>query len=1054
VKILGNRTLPHPILVGRERELAKLDDILNSAFEGKGNTVLISGEAGSGKTRIAEEFLKIAKEKDSTILTSKCLSQANEPYFAFAEAFENYSSAFEGQNDATANNLNIKSLLLNRSDWSRNESGESSTPQSWRDQTFAAVSKELGFLSIRKPIILFIDDIHWADSASLSLFHYLSRNVTSERMIILASFRIEELTPLWEGQPHPLFEILQLMRRESTFEEIRLANLTQQQTIEIAQSMLGGQLTKEFAEKLSAESLGNPLFVVEYLRMLNEQGNLTTVNNQWSFKTDLVDIPLIVKEIILRRIGFLKSEQRRVLDAASVIGDNFDVDLLGGVLCQDRISILETLNEISRSNSLVRSEEDYFRFDHPKSREVLYEEIRPPLKKGYHTLVAEQIEIQSKKDSNPRLSDLAHHYTLAGRKKESIKYSLAAGKDALIRSSNIEAIKHFKFVLNTASNGKEFDNEIIEAKEGLGDSYFANSMYREALETYELLVATQEGSIRARAFRKAMDSAFFQGNFEHLIELTTKAQEYVKLDRLEGARVRMNIGRALSNLGKAHEGLLQMEQALKTFEEEFSLPDTARVLMGIAIIALMLNQREKALAAAARSIKLYEELGDFRGQMDASNRAGQAYYFCYLETESLREFEKAIQIGERIHDYNRLAEATTYSSWIFTRNGDLENALALSLKAAEHAKKTDSFWTLGLVYSNLALQFAKIGNLKNAEDYYSKLLTLPPPILRNPVVKFPLLKAIMLTAKGQYKEANASFEEMLKQPSLLPGSLEARASYAWALTKQGRLAEASDQIEEDNKNRKSLLLRLENSALQFGFMAPIQGSSNVEVKVRLDIINVSNNSISLVKVEHLAPPALAFASVPEGWAHREDLYATDQKELGSQEVETLKIRLQPSNSGIFHLTPKITYKDKLGNIQSYQPAPLTITINPTQQFPSKSSSAIVSSLKLDLKCESSQKALDFLVVAFINDYKTQKLPLERSGWRTLMDILRQGSVSQYSLYGVAGKRGKVLSELEGKGLVESRFFEGERGRGGKVVKVRIAIESETVKQRIKDKIQL
>ena len=181
-------------------------------------------------------------------------------------------------------------------------------------------------------------------------------------------------------------------------------------------------------------------------------------------------------------MGTLKLAQRRVLDAASVIGDKFDVELLGAVLKQDSLEVLETLNFIAQSTSLVCCEEDFFRFDHARSREALYEEIPLPLKKGYHARVAEKLEA-SANDGKLPLSKLAYHYAQAGNQEKALEYSIAAGKEALARFSNSEAIAHFKYVLEAVGEAPERADQKLVALEGLGDAYSANSMFKEAAKT-------------------------------------------------------------------------------------------------------------------------------------------------------------------------------------------------------------------------------------------------------------------------------------------------------------------------------------------------------------------------------------------------------------------------------------------------------------------------------------------------------------------------------------------------------------------------------------------
>ena len=196
-------------------------------------------------------------------------------------------------------------------------------------------------ISAKKPLILFIDDLQWADSASLSLLHYISRSISAARVLVLATYRSEELSPDAEGRPHPLLETLRLMRREGLFTEITLPHLDQADVAALAEKMVGGSLHSELADRLAEESGGNPLFVVESLRMLSEHGSLVQDSGRWRLSIDEVGIPTKIKDIILRRVGMLKPNQRRILDLASVIGEKFDVELLGAVLGQDSLKCLK-----------------------------------------------------------------------------------------------------------------------------------------------------------------------------------------------------------------------------------------------------------------------------------------------------------------------------------------------------------------------------------------------------------------------------------------------------------------------------------------------------------------------------------------------------------------------------------------------------------------------------------------------------------------------------------------------------------------------------------------
>jgi len=248
---LQSSFLADPVLVGRERELEELQRHLDLAVQGKGTTVFVSGEAGSGKTRLVKEFLSSSKQKrEPTELSGWCLSNSGIPYFPFIEAFNTYFSGLGKQNVSDSalqvklenEELGLKSWLMGPVKSEKTRELENLSPQAWKDSTFAAVTKSLLSISTKKPTILFIDDLHWADTASLALLQYISRFIASQRILTVATFRSEDLTPESDGRPHPLVDALRLMGRENLYREIKLPSLSRPDVSLMAEHMVGGRI--------------------------------------------------------------------------------------------------------------------------------------------------------------------------------------------------------------------------------------------------------------------------------------------------------------------------------------------------------------------------------------------------------------------------------------------------------------------------------------------------------------------------------------------------------------------------------------------------------------------------------------------------------------------------------------------------------------------------------------------------------------------------------------------------------------------------------------------
>jgi hypothetical protein len=172
--------------------------------------------------------------------------------------------------------------------------------------------------------------------------------------------------------------------------------------------------------------------------------------------------------------------------------------------------------------------------------------------------------------------------------------------------------------------------------------------------------------------------------------------------------------------------------------------------------------------------------------------------------------------------------------------------------------------------------------------------------------------------------------------------------------------------------------------------------------------------------------------------------------IGPFQVVTLKIKMSYLSAGIYDLDPCLYYTAEYGKLRSEKAKPITITVELSSSEEKTKSTEIFES-KFNFTSEAAEKAFDYLVSAFKKDYLMLRLPMEKSGWRTLMEIVRNAHITRFSVYGRSGQGGKASKELADLGLVESRFFLGERGRGGRIRKMRICYGKEPVKRIVENR---
>jgi len=517
-----------PKMVGRDVELDQLKDLLHATIEGKGNTVFVSGEAGIGKTRLVKELEAYAEQLDVKVLEGRCLYESPTPFLPFREALR---SIFQvSKSDALPLQESKISRVVKESAPQfvqaipfvgnliagfavayrtyKDEKGKEKRTELGglfeRDEGLETISDLLVAISEKQPLLLFIDDLHLADTPSLSLLYYLARHVPNSKILVVGTYRPEEVTKTYEGTVHPLLDTLQRMSREDLFHKIELKRLNQANYYDFILSMLSVDLG-DLVKLIYEETEGNPFFAIETLRLLMQQKVLIKEDTSWKLSKNIeeVEIPPRVYDVVVHRINSLKDEERDILNCASVVGEAFSSKVVEGVLGVGRIGLLKTLNNIEGKYHLIHSFEDGCRFDHSKIREVLYNEIAPELRNEYHSMIAEYLEEANRDRLEEVVTELAYHYYRCGNVKKSIPYLLKAGENAREKWAAFEAARFYSQALEMMGDDRKWSNERTETLEALGGVYALTDQHEKANEYYEKGIASaQDGATRDRMRRK------------------------------------------------------------------------------------------------------------------------------------------------------------------------------------------------------------------------------------------------------------------------------------------------------------------------------------------------------------------------------------------------------------------------------------------------------------------------------------------------------------------------------------------------------------------------
>jgi DNA-binding SARP family transcriptional activator len=423
--ILAEQTRPEAtrgVFVGREQELGEVYAALDDTFGGRGRLVLIVGEPGIGKSRLAEEVVRQARARGARALVGRCWEAGGAPaYWPWVESLRAYvrdvpaatlaKEIGRGAPDLAQLLPELRELL-----YELPEPGPLD-PESARFRLFDATREFLGRAAAGRPLVLVLDDLHAADTPSLLLLQYVARGLASMRVLLLAAFR--DVDPL-PGQP--LTEMLAEVSREPATRRLQLAGLTEADVAEYVGLTAAELASPALVETLYAETEGNPLFVAETVRLLALEG-----------ATASAVIPQSIRDVIARRLAHLSEECVRVLVLASVLGREFALAALARMAGLSEEDLLEQLDEamLARVVSDVPGTTSRLRFAHVLIRDALYEGLTAARRIRLHRLAVEALE-DFHSTAGAHLAELAHHALAGSDFERALDYARAAGDRALV----------------------------------------------------------------------------------------------------------------------------------------------------------------------------------------------------------------------------------------------------------------------------------------------------------------------------------------------------------------------------------------------------------------------------------------------------------------------------------------------------------------------------------------------------------------------------------------------------------------------------------------------
>lgn len=639
-------------VVGREVEAALLADALKRVATGEGReVVLVSGDAGQGKTTLVADAARKAAYGGACVLLGRCQEDLSASYAPFAEALHHYVT--HASEDALRSHVAAHGGELARMVPALAQRlGEvpeptSTDPDTERYLLYGAVVGLLVQASQPQPVVLVLDDIQWSDKPSLQLLRHVVANAESARVLLLGTFRDSELSA-----SHPLTEVLGALRREAGVHRVELKGFDDTGVLAFMESIAGHQLGDENMELVHAvyrETDGNPFFVVEVLRNLTETGAIAQDDNgQWAATRDLSEmaLPNSVREVIGARVARLGERASQVLSVASVIGRDFDFELLDAVTELSADDLLDLLDAAAAA-ALVRELTDVpgrWCFSHALTQHTLYQDLGATRRARAHRQIAEALEALCGEHTGARVGELAHHWFSATQPvntAKAISYAAQAAEAALAALAPDDAVRYYSQALQLVALTPSTDPLLdCDLRIGLGEA-----------QRQAGIAASRE------TFLEAAHRARFIGATDQLVQAALA-----------------NTRGYFSNAGVIDtDKVATLEAALSALPEDDSKERALLLATLCSEIAIgsPLEQR-KRLADDARAMA--RRIGDPATLIPVLNHVSDPILVPSLRAEWVADTTEALALAETLGDPDALYQASANRRMTAVHTGDFEVA--------------------------------------------------------------------------------------------------------------------------------------------------------------------------------------------------------------------------------------------------------------------------------------------------------------------------------------------------------------------------------------------
>ena len=614
--------------VGRADDLTRLRAALEQARAGRGGALFLTGEGGVGKSRLAATFAGEARRQSWTVAEGRAYAvEAGVPYALFSDALLPTLQELGRETLAVLTRGAVAELellfpLLRPGARVGDRSEPTGRPADANLQLYWTFAQFLKALAARRPLLIVLDDLHWADASSLELLHFTARHLADSSILLLGM--VNEA----ERLAHPtLLGVEQSLHGLGLAATHRLQPLTRVDTDELVRQAFGTSeaVTREFSALLYGWTQGNAFFIEETLKALVDAGRLRREGGQWlGWEMDALELPGSIRDAVLLRLSRLSAAAREVAEVVAVIGIRSRYETLRSVCTAvPEPELVDALEELAKRNLLVENASDggpVYDFQHPMVRKIVVGEIGLARQRLVHGRIAVTLESAYGPRAGEHAEELALHFAqgaVPGGSGKAARYLAAAGRSALARFANREAADHLSAAVERlgslgteeTADAPELDRfglveDLARARQRLGEYEPAIALWGTARED----AARRGDALGVAAMERRIGlSHFWTGRHTEALAILEQAAASAAGDSSLLGRIRMARGVCLSMVGRGKHAHAELGQALEAAEQSGDLALLSRVHRALLLFHTWSGAPEAAWEHGLRAVALAEQ---------------------------------------------------------------------------------------------------------------------------------------------------------------------------------------------------------------------------------------------------------------------------------------------------------------------------------------------------------------------------------------------------------------------------------------------------------------